>query len=88
MSRKSSFWWGFFGCVLPEIVRFFVIIAHGQALPHLNWPLYLGLLLLYAVCGGLFSVGWKPENEFKAIWVGASLPALVAALVNVAPTHT
>jgi hypothetical protein len=88
MSKKSSFGWGFFGSVLPEVVRFFILIAHGQTLPSLNWPLYSGLLLLYAVCGGLFAAGWKPENEFKAIWVGASLPALVAALVTVAPTHS
>jgi hypothetical protein len=87
MKPKSSFWWGFFGSVLPQIVQFFVIVTHGQPLPNLNWFLYCGLLLPYAACGGLVAVVWKPENEFKAVWVGASLPALVAALVNAGPAR-
>jgi hypothetical protein len=88
MTKKSCFWWGLFGCVLPEVVRFFAIIAHGGPLPSLNWPLYCWLLCFYAISGGIFTMGWKAENEFKAIWVGASLPALVATPVTVAPAHS
>jgi hypothetical protein len=34
---------------------------------------------------GAVSVAWKPDNELKAIWVGASLPAIIATLVQTAP---
>jgi hypothetical protein len=85
MSRKDCFWWAAFGAVLPEIVRFFRIVAVGEALPHLNWVLYVIFLLLFACCAGVFSVAWKPESAYKAVWIGASLPALVATLVQVAP---
>jgi hypothetical protein len=92
MTKIVCFGWGCFGSVLPELVRFFLLVAHGQSLPDLNWLLYGGLLLIlllsYAACAGLFSVAWKPENEFKAVWVGASLPALVATLINAAPPHS
>ena len=88
MTKIVCFGWGCFGSVLPEIVRFFLLVAHGQSLPNLNWLLYGGLLLIYAACAGLFSVAWKPENEFKAVWVRASLPALVATLINAAPIHS
>ena len=88
MTKVACFEWGCFGSVLPEIVRFFILVAHGQSLPSLNWLLYGALLLIYMGCAGLFSVAWKPENEFKAVWVGASLPALVATLINAAPTHS
>jgi len=87
MTKTSCFAWGCFGSILPEIVRFFLIVAHGQSLPSLNWLLYGGLLLIYVACAGLFSVAWKPENEFKAVWVGAPLPALVATLVNAVPAR-
>jgi hypothetical protein len=86
MTKSASFWWGCFGAVLPQAVRFFLLVANGHPLPTLNWFLYGLLLLPYVLSAGLFSVGWKPENEFKAIWVGASLPALVSAIVNAAPS--
>lgn len=85
MRNTDYFLWGSFGSVLPQIVGFFLLVAKGQPLPSLNWLLYCGLLFVYMVFAGLFCVAWKPENEFKAIWVGASLPALVAALTSVPP---
>ncbi len=85
MTKKLCFFWGAFGGVLPEVVRFFRIVAVGDPLPHLNWVLYVVFLLLFVVFAGGFSVAWKPESEYKAIWVGASLPALVATLVQAAP---
>jgi hypothetical protein len=85
MTRTACFWWGTFGSVLPEVLRFFKIAAAGDPFPHLNWPLYLVFLFLFVVSSGIFSVAWKPESEFKAIWVGASVPVLVATLVQTAP---
>jgi hypothetical protein len=90
MTKKACFWWGAFGSILPEVLRFFKLASAGDSFPHLIWPVYLVLLALFVVCCGIFSVGWKPENEFKAIWVGASAPVLVATLIQttpVLPTH-
>ncbi|HZU42070.1 MAG TPA: hypothetical protein VE994_05315 [Terriglobales bacterium] len=90
MKSTHAFWWAAFGAVLPEVIRFFKIVSTGQQLPSLNWLLYIGLLVVFCVCAGLFSVAWKPENSFKAIWVGASLPTIVATLYQTAPSflHT
>jgi CDP-diglyceride synthetase len=85
MKNSHLFWWGCFGAILPELLRFFKLAAAGQSLPNLNWPLYAGLLVLFALAAGAFTVAWKAETQFKAIWVGASFPTLVAALVQVAP---
>jgi hypothetical protein len=85
MKRSHLFWWGAFGAVLPELLRFFKLAASGQHLPALNWPLYGGLLFLFVLAAGVFSVAWKAENEFKAIWVGASFPTIVTTLIQVAP---
>lgn len=73
---------------MPELLRFFKLVSVGQPLPNLNWLLYGILLVLFVLASGAFTVAWKAENAFKAIWVGASFPTLVAALVQVAPTHS
>jgi hypothetical protein len=85
MSRAQSFFWGMIGSLLPEALRFFKIVAAGQALPAIRWDLYVGLLVVYCVLAGLLSIAWKPEAEFKALWVGASLPSIVATLIQAAP---
>jgi hypothetical protein len=85
MTRQACFWWGAFGSLLPEILRFFKLVAAGDPLPHLNWPIYLGFLVLFVGSSGVFSIAWKAENEFKAVWVGASVPVLVATLIQTTP---
>jgi CDP-diglyceride synthetase len=85
MKNSHLFWWGCLGAVLPELLRFFKLVAAGQSLPTLNWPLYIGLFVLFVLAAGAFTVAWKAETPFKAIWVGASFPTLVATLVQVAP---
>ena len=86
MNKTTCFWWGFVGAVLPEVLRFFKIISAGQTLPNLNWLLYAGILVVYCICAGLLAIAWKAEAEWKAVWVGASLPALVATLIQSAPS--
>jgi hypothetical protein len=46
------------------------------------------LFVLFVIAAGPFTVAWKPESAFKAVWVGASFPTLVATLIQVAPTHS
>jgi hypothetical protein len=87
MTNKQAFWWAAFGSLLPEVLRFYKIAIAGQALPKLEWPLYVLMVAIFFVVTGFFSVAWGPENKFKAIWVGASAPTLIATLVQSAPTH-
>jgi CDP-diglyceride synthetase len=87
MKNSHLFWWGCFGALLPELLRFFKLAASGQPLPGLNWPLYAGLFCLFVLSAGAFCVAWKAENAFKAIWVGASFPTIVATLIQSAPPH-
>ncbi len=85
MSRTECFWWGAFGAILPQVVKFFKIVAEGDPLPHLNWILYFIVLAVFVCAAGGFSIAWKPENRYKAIWIGASLPVLVSTLVQAVP---
>ena len=43
------------------------------------------MLVSFTFFAGMFSVAWKPENEYKAIGIGASLPTIVATLFQTAP---
>lgn len=85
MKNSHLFWWGCFGAILPQLLRFFNLVAAGQPLPNLNWPIFISLFVVFAFAGGAFTVAWKAETPFKAIWVGASFPALVTTLIQVAP---
>lgn len=87
MTRKASFGWGSLGALAPEVVRFFAIVSRGQQLPNLNWALYVLFLAVYCILSGYVAIAWKPDAEWKALWVGASLPALIGTLVQSAPTH-
>ena len=69
----------------PEVLRFFKIVANGDKLPSLEWGFYAGLLLVYIGIAGAFSVAFKPDSAWKGLWVGASLPALIATLVQTVP---
>jgi hypothetical protein len=85
MSKKASFGWASLGAIAPEILRFFRLVSTGQPLPNLNWWLYGLGLIGYCFVAGMVSVAWKPERPYKALWIGASLPAIVATLVQAAP---
>jgi len=87
MRNYQLFWCGCFGSILPELIRFYKLVTAGQPLPNLNWPLYAAIMFLFVLAAGAFTVAWKAENAFKAIWVGASFPTLVTTLVQVAPTR-
>ena len=85
MTKKESFLWGAFGSVLPEVLRYHKLITDVAPIPNQNWLLYVTFWILFILCAGGFTLAWKPESEFKAIWVGASWPLLVATLVQAAP---
>lgn len=85
MGKKASFWWAVVGATAPEILRFFRLVSGGQALPNLNWWLYGLFLILYCFVAGMVSIAWRPEQPIKALWIGASIPAIVATLIQAAP---
>lgn len=85
MSKKASFWWAVVGATAPEILRFFKLVSTGQAFPALNWWLYGLFLILYCFVAGMFSIAWKPENPYKALWIGASITAIVGTLIQATP---
>ena len=84
MSSRESFWWGLFGSALPEIVRLYKLVTAAQALPNYGWQYFI-VSLLFVIAAGFFAVAWKPENPFKSIWVGASFPLLVTAMIQATP---
>ena len=81
---SNAFWWGLFGSMLPEVLRLYKIAVAGQSQPTFH-AYYIIISVIFVVCAGFFSVAWKPESSFKAIWVGASFPILVSTLVHNAP---
>lgn len=81
------FFWGCIGAAAPEIVRSYRILIGGTRgrLPKFSF-FYFVFSGAYIVFGGLFAVAWAENNAWKCLWIGASLPFIVAALVNQPPT--
>ena len=75
---------GGLGAILPEILRLYTIATHEQNYPKFQWPYFL-ISVLFMMSGGGLSMAWKPESEFKAIWIGISFPTLVSTLANTGP---
>jgi hypothetical protein len=88
MSSRGAFAWGCIGALAPEILRFFKLISNGLKLPEIQWPVYALCLFLYVVLAGAVCIAFKPDSAWKGLWVGASLPALIATLVQTAPSIT
>jgi hypothetical protein len=86
MKPHHSFLWGCVGGVSPEVLRWFKIASTGAPFPHLNWALYAVFFVLYVLIAGAVAVAFNPDGPWKALWVGASLPAIIAVLVQAAPT--
>ena len=88
MSKAAAFWFGLFGAALPEVVRYMRLVASTKIdPPPSGWIAYAIISLLYLGAAGILSVAWRPDNEYKAIWVGASFPAIVQTLIATAPVH-
>lgn len=85
MTQVEAFRWGLIGAVAPEVLRFFKLVSNGQGLPDLHWGPYGFLLLVYMALAGTITIAWRPDGPWKALWVGASLPALIATLTQTVP---
>jgi hypothetical protein len=89
MNRKERFLWGSFGALLPELLRIYTFVIHQQSLPTLSWKYiiaYTGISVIFMVFAGGFTIAWEAENAFKSVWVGASFPTLISALISTAPS--
>ncbi len=88
ISKRSAFLYGCFGGILPELLRYSKVVGTQQInVPPSGWIVYSVIVLLSVLAAGVLSVAWKPDTEYKAVWVGASFPAIVQTLVAVAPQH-
>jgi hypothetical protein len=85
VSGRLRFLWGVLGFAALEISRYIPIISTGKPLPHLDWLTYFSIQILSAIIGGFISIAWKTDTPMKAIWIGASWPAIVAKLVQATP---
>jgi hypothetical protein len=85
LSDLRSFLWGCLGAVLPEVLRLYTIATHQQNYPNFTW-LYLIISVIFMLSAGGLTVAWKPENAFKAIWIGISFPTLVSTLAKTVPS--
>jgi hypothetical protein len=86
MTPRNSFLWGCVGGVAPEVLRWFKIASTGAQYPQLNWAFYSVFFVLYVLLAGAVAVAFNPDGPWKALWVGASLPAIIAVLVQAAPS--
>ena len=88
MSSHELFLWGCLGSVLTELIRLYRILSTGAGRSRLQmkltWP-YVLISLVFSVLGGVLTVAWAPESVLKAVWVGASVPLVISALVALAP---
>ena len=85
LSASHSFWWGSFGSLLPEVLRLYKVAVVGLSPPTFHWY-YLVISIIFVISAGIFAIAWKPENPFKAIWVGVSFPVLVSTMIQNAPS--
>jgi hypothetical protein len=88
MKASSAFLWGCVGAAAPEVIRLYKYAQSGTPFPAINWGYFYFFLGLYVFFGGLVAIAWKPEHSWKALWVGASLPSIIAGLVQAAPALT
>ena len=85
MKSRESFLWGAVGGAAPEVLRWFKIASTGAQPPHLDWIFYGVFLFFYIVVAGAVAVAFNPDSPWKGLWVGASLPAIIAVLVQAGP---
>jgi hypothetical protein len=77
--QKATFRWGCLGALLPPLLSLYKNLEAGRIVPHL-W-LYYPVLLVWILASGACAIAWRPDSEWKAIWVGASVPALAAYMI-------
>lgn len=94
ISSRSAFWYGVLGSALPELIRWGKLIGYvsGSApgkvtIPPSGWLIYFCYAVIYSVAAGMITRAWKPDTEWKAVWVGASFPALMMNLIATPLNH-
>lgn len=85
MTAKKTFLWATFGSVLPEVLRFYRLTVEDKPLPIHQWWQYVIVSLVFMFFAGMFSVAWRPQNAFRAVWLGATFPLAVAQLIASVP---
>ena len=86
MSKKLCFCWGFLGAALPEIIRLQKIVTNPKLIIDFLSIEYFMISLAFFGAAGLLSIAWKPENAYKAIWLGASFPVIISTMAVQVPS--
>jgi hypothetical protein len=88
MTSQARWGWAFFGALLPDVIAFYVW-THGDVVMSNKtpgqWALLVCASLVYASFAGFFSIAWKPESRWKAVWIGASFSTIAGVLIKNAP---
>jgi hypothetical protein len=74
MTKREAFLWESFGSVGPEVIKYYRLAADRQPLPDNGWISYLILSFLFMTLAGGFTLAFKPESEYKALWGGRFIP--------------
>ena len=69
----------------PPFLNLYRIVDASQHIPQRDWVLYSTVMVAYALFGGVFTAAWEPETKLKGIYVGASWPSIVAAMLQSIP---
>lgn len=86
MINKLCFCWGFFGAILPEILRLQKIVTSSTLRTDFFSIQYFLISLSFFCAAGVLSIAWKPENPYKAIWLGASFPVIISTMAVQVPS--
>jgi hypothetical protein len=95
ISSRSAFWYGVLGSLIPELIRWGKLIGYVNSptpekitAPPFGWLVYFVCAVIYSLAAGMMTRAWKLDTEWKAVWVGASFPALMMKLIATPPTHS
>jgi|ERR1017187_2528209 hypothetical protein len=90
-TTAEAFRLGVFGAALPQIIQLKQWADSPDPIPGgsiIRWVAYVAVLGVFMWAAGKFTKAWEPESNMKAIWVGASFPKLIGAVVGGALSFT
>ena len=78
-TSRREFWWGAFGALAGEIVRFYkIFVLEVIPVPHFS-RLYFLISFAFVLCGGFFAVAWDDDHKLRCLYVGLSFVSIISA---------
>jgi len=78
-NHKATFFWGCLGAAMPPLLTAYKAVDAGRFVPHT--AIYYPFVLVWVLVSGFVSIACRPDSEWQAMWVGASVPALIASMI-------